>query len=74
MTAGKRLAAAVHVQHPTSGERLVLLPGDPVPPEIAELITHPDAFLPDPDEDDNAENSGPPAKPTRSRKTRTDNE
>ncbi|MFJ4668942.1 hypothetical protein [Kitasatospora purpeofusca] len=79
--AGKRLAAAVHLSHPTTGERLILLPGDHAPPELAALITHPDAFQPDPeaeydgdgagedDEDDDAA-----AKPARARKARTDTE
>ncbi|MFC8447712.1 hypothetical protein [Kitasatospora sp. NPDC057223] len=83
MTAGKRLAAAVHLTHPTIGERLVLLPGDQVPPELAELITHPDAFLPTPDEDGDEngpdeteadEDDDPPTKAVRARKASTDTE
>ncbi|MFJ4791784.1 hypothetical protein [Kitasatospora purpeofusca] len=81
--AGKRLAAAVHLSHPTTGERLILLPGDQVPPELAALITHPDAFQPDPDpeaeydgdgagEDDEDDDAA--AKPARARKARTDTE
>ncbi|WP_327073244.1 hypothetical protein OG196_14455 [Kitasatospora purpeofusca] len=84
--ASKRLAAAVHLSHPTTGERIVLLPGEHVPPEVAELITHPDAFQPEPegvhdesgedDEDDGAADvdDDPSAKPARARKARTDTE
>ncbi|MFJ8442769.1 hypothetical protein [Kitasatospora griseola] len=73
------LAAAVHLNHPVTGERLILLPGDEVQPEIAELITHPDAFLPAPDPESGPEpeagtSDSPPAKPTRARKARIDTE
>ncbi|MGW2397250.1 hypothetical protein ACWCYY_11925 [Kitasatospora sp. NPDC001664] len=37
-----RPAAAVHVDHPVSRERIVLQPGDEPGPEIAGLITNPD--------------------------------
>ncbi|MEU8919463.1 hypothetical protein AB0D10_00830 [Kitasatospora sp. NPDC048545] len=80
--AGKRLAAAVHVHHPDTGEKLLLLPGDQVPPEVADLITHPDAFHPEDDEEDESSEGdeeedqdaagGPPlaAPAARARKTR----
>ncbi|MEE1820715.1 hypothetical protein PUR61_00605 [Streptomyces sp. BE20] len=79
--ASKRLAAAVHLSHPTTGERLILLPGDQVPPELAALITHADAFQPDPEAEHDGDGSGdadaaddPPAKPARARRARTDTE
>ncbi|MFE9559111.1 hypothetical protein ACFYOD_37400 [Streptomyces sp. NPDC006703] len=39
-----RLAAAVHVQHPTTREWIVLEPGDEPAPELAAQITNPDAW------------------------------
>ncbi|MGW0992018.1 hypothetical protein ACWD5V_01595 [Streptomyces sp. NPDC002523] len=39
-----RLKAAVYVQDPTTREELVLLPGDCPEPEVAALITNPDAW------------------------------
>ncbi|MFF6963522.1 hypothetical protein ACFY9G_09110 [Streptomyces anthocyanicus] len=39
-----RLKAAVYVQDPTTREELVLLPGDCPDPELAVLITNPDAW------------------------------
>jgi hypothetical protein len=39
-----RLKAAVYVQDPTTREELVLLPGEGPAPEVAELITNPDAW------------------------------
>ncbi|WP_033819801.1 hypothetical protein [Kitasatospora sp. MBT63] len=44
---GARLAAAVHLDHPVTRERLVLQPGDEPAPEVAALITNPDAWEPD---------------------------
>lgn len=44
MGARRRLATAVHVEHPVTHERVLLLPGDDPDPELAELITHPDAW------------------------------
>ncbi|MGW1064391.1 hypothetical protein ACWD4F_07755 [Streptomyces aureus] len=41
---GRRLAAAVHVQHPTSREWIVLEPGDEPDDELAAEITNPDAW------------------------------
>ncbi|WP_395371419.1 hypothetical protein OHU45_25650 [Streptomyces tubercidicus] len=42
--AGGRLKAAVFVQDPTTREELVLLPGDCPEPEVAVLISNPDAW------------------------------
>ncbi|THA38137.1 hypothetical protein [Streptomyces sp. A1547] len=57
-----RLSAAVHVQHPTTREWVVLDPGEEPAPELASEITNPDAWedgvLPESDED--AESEGPP--------------
>ncbi|MFJ3630816.1 hypothetical protein [Streptomyces sp. NPDC090112] len=57
-----RLSAAVHVQHPTTREWVVLEPGEKPVPELAAEITNADAWedgeLPDPDE--GAESEGPP--------------
>jgi len=39
-----RLKAAVYVQDPTTREELVLEPGDCPEPELAVLITNPDAW------------------------------
>ncbi|MEU6277449.1 hypothetical protein ABZ871_34360 [Streptomyces populi] len=41
---GRRLAATVHVQHPTSREWIVLGPGDEPDDELAAEITNPDAW------------------------------
>ncbi|MER5642077.1 hypothetical protein ABT095_34710 [Kitasatospora sp. NPDC002227] len=51
---GARLATAVHLDHPTTRERIILQPGDEPEPEVAALITHPDAWEPDeaPDRND----------------------
>ncbi|MFF2821169.1 hypothetical protein ACFVT9_37295 [Kitasatospora cineracea] len=48
----RRLAFAVHLDHPDTGDHLILLPGDVPPRELAELITHPGAWQPADDEDD----------------------
>ncbi|AJC58567.1 hypothetical protein [Streptomyces sp. 769] len=40
----RHLIAAVYVQDPTSREVLILLPGESPAPEIAALITNPDAW------------------------------
>ena len=74
----RRLAHAVHVEHPATGERVVLLPGAEVSPDLADLITHPAAWHPSPDRDE-AEQAEPdddpqPVKPTRARKAHTDTE
>ncbi|MFE2842551.1 hypothetical protein ACFXKS_03150 [Streptomyces scopuliridis] len=52
---GRRLATAVHVQHPTSREWIVLEPGDEPDDDLAAEITNPDAWeddesTPDPEE------------------------
>ncbi|NUK32302.1 hypothetical protein HRW12_00625 [Streptomyces lunaelactis] len=39
-----RLIAAVYVQDPTTREELILLPGECPDPEIAALVTNPDAW------------------------------
>ncbi|MGW6238394.1 hypothetical protein [Streptomyces sp. NPDC055094] len=41
---GRRLATAVHVQHPTSREWIVLEPGDEPADDLAAEITNPDAW------------------------------
>ncbi|TLQ46059.1 hypothetical protein [Streptomyces marianii] len=41
---GRRLAAAVHVQHPASREWIVLEPGDEPDDDLAAEITNPDAW------------------------------
>ncbi|GAA0695216.1 hypothetical protein GCM10010193_57440 [Kitasatospora atroaurantiaca] len=43
---GARLAAAVHLDHPVTHERITLQPGDEPEPKVAALITHPDAWEP----------------------------
>ncbi|MGW2051823.1 hypothetical protein ACWCPF_42865 [Streptomyces sp. NPDC001858] len=53
---GRRLAAGVHVRHPKTNEQLILQPGDEPDEDLAEVITHPDAW--EPDEDDDASESG----------------
>ena len=45
----RRLAVAVHVEHPVTHESLLLLPGEEPPPEVAEVITNPFAWEPEPD-------------------------
>ncbi|MFJ5307453.1 hypothetical protein [Streptomyces sp. NPDC088350] len=40
----RRLKAAVYVKDPTTYEELILLPGDNPEPEIADLVTNPDAW------------------------------
>ncbi|MEV0257740.1 hypothetical protein AB0H82_26215 [Streptomyces sp. NPDC050732] len=44
---GRRLAAAVHVQHPKSREWIVLEPGDEPDEDVAAEITNPDAWADD---------------------------
>ena len=41
---GARLAAAVHLDHPTTRERIILQPGDEPEPDVAVLITNPAAW------------------------------
>lgn len=41
---GRRLTAAVHVEHPTTRERIVLEPGDEPDDDLAAEITNPDAW------------------------------
>ncbi|WP_064273426.1 hypothetical protein [Streptomyces sp. RTd22] len=43
----RRLAAAVHVQHPSTREWIVLEPGDSPDDELADEITNPDAWADD---------------------------
>jgi hypothetical protein len=50
-----RLKAAVCVQHPTTREELILLPGDCPDPEIAALVPNPDAWEVAPQGDDEPE-------------------
>ncbi|NUT50721.1 MAG: hypothetical protein HOV94_25945 [Saccharothrix sp.] len=44
MAGRRRLKAAVSVHDPTTREELILLPGESPAPEVAELITNPDAW------------------------------
>ncbi|MFB7323411.1 hypothetical protein [Streptomyces sp. NPDC056190] len=53
---GRRLAAAVHVQHPKTNEWLILQPGEEPDEELAAVITNPDAW--EPDEDEEGEDAG----------------
>lgn len=43
----RELIAAVYVQHPTSHEELVLLPGACPEPEVAALVVNPCAWAPE---------------------------
>ncbi|MFF1542499.1 hypothetical protein [Streptomyces sp. NPDC058291] len=54
---GRRLAAAVHVQHPKSREWIVLEPGDEPDEDVAAEITNPDAW--EDDEPSSPEESSP---------------
>ncbi|WP_406200097.1 hypothetical protein OH807_18570 [Kitasatospora sp. NBC_01560] len=60
---GRRLAAAVHIEHPVSHERLVLEPGTEPEAEVAVLITNPAAWeggeLPTFEEESGMESEGP---------------
>ncbi|MGI5143702.1 hypothetical protein [Streptomyces sp. CA-106110] len=56
---GRRLAAAVHVLHPKTNEWLILQPGDEPDEDLAEAITHPDAWEPDEDGEDGGEGDPP---------------
>ncbi|MFJ4184143.1 hypothetical protein [Kitasatospora sp. NPDC089509] len=70
----RRLATAIHIDHPTTGERLLLQPGDEPAPDVAELITHPDAWVPDNDaeqDDDDPDDDSPEDEPAPRRRTKT---
>ncbi|MGW3101340.1 hypothetical protein [Streptomyces sp. NPDC001100] len=54
----RRLKAAVYVKDPTTYEELILLPGDNPEPELADLVTNPDAWDAPPPSDDSE--SDPP--------------
>ncbi|MER6131884.1 hypothetical protein [Streptomyces sp. NPDC001815] len=43
----RRLRNAVHLLHPVTHEPVILQPGDKPEAEVAELITHPDAWEPE---------------------------
>ncbi len=47
-----RLMAAVYVQDPVTREELILLPGDCPDPQVAVLITNPDAWEEPPEDCD----------------------
>ncbi|MEV7601661.1 hypothetical protein AB0O91_30300 [Kitasatospora sp. NPDC089797] len=66
----RRLATAIHIDHPTTGERLLLQPGDEPDLEVAELITHPDAWEPDDAEQYDDEDDGPEDEPAPRRRTK----
>ncbi|MFJ6136533.1 hypothetical protein [Kitasatospora sp. NPDC092286] len=51
----RRLAFAVHLEDPATGDRLVLLPDEIPVRELAELITHPGAWHPDDGDDPDPE-------------------
>ncbi|MFD4401030.1 hypothetical protein [Kitasatospora sp. NPDC058478] len=73
----RRLAYAVHLDHPGTGEHLVLLPDHIPPRELAALITNPDAWQPSEDDEDDPDDQGdeePEAKTTRARKASADTE
>jgi hypothetical protein len=55
---GRRLAAAVHVQHPKTHGWLILQPGDEPDEDLAEVITNPDAW-----EDDDPADQEPDDEP-----------
>ncbi|MFF8769108.1 hypothetical protein [Kitasatospora sp. NPDC015120] len=54
----RRLAFAVHLEDPATGDRLVLLPDEIPARELAELITHPGAWHPDDDPADDGPGDG----------------
>ncbi|MFE9770664.1 hypothetical protein ACFYOV_03060 [Streptomyces sp. NPDC005931] len=60
---GRRLATAVHVQHPTSREWIVLEPGDEPDEELAAEIINPDAWEDDEPASDTEEPE--PEEPTQ---------
>ncbi|MFC1420049.1 hypothetical protein [Streptacidiphilus cavernicola] len=63
----RRLALAVHVEHPVTHEAFLLLPGDEPVPKVAEIITNPFAWEPeaepDPDDEDSDTGTGPETDP-----------
>lgn len=54
---GRRLAAAVHVQHPKTHDWLILQPGDEPDEDLAEVITNPDAWGDEPADADTSQES-----------------
>ncbi|UXX94150.1 hypothetical protein N7U49_22450 [Streptomyces sp. AD2-2] len=58
-----RLKAAVYVKDPTTYEELILLPGDSPEPEIAVLVTNPDAWDAPPPQDDSESEPSTGAEP-----------
>ncbi|MET7495046.1 hypothetical protein [Streptomyces sp900116325] len=48
---GRRLATAVHLEHPKTHELLILQPGDEPEEDVAEAITNPDAWEDDAEKD-----------------------
>ncbi|MFD3452781.1 hypothetical protein ACFWVC_11400 [Streptomyces sp. NPDC058691] len=46
---GRRLATAVHIEHPETHELLILQPGDEPDEVVATAITNPDAWEEDPE-------------------------
>ncbi|MGQ4490868.1 hypothetical protein ACN6LM_001756 [Streptomyces sp. SAS_281] len=50
-----RLKAAVYVRDPSTREELILLPGECPEPEVAVLITNPDAWAEPPEDCDEAD-------------------
>ena len=63
-----RLAAAVHLRHPVTHERLILEPGDEPDAEVAEAITNPGAWEPEGEPDDHDQEQPEPGAKTPARK------
>ncbi|MEW2046610.1 hypothetical protein [Streptomyces sp. NPDC005476] len=63
---GRRLAAAVHVQHPKSREWIVLEPGDEPDEDVAAEITNPDAWEDDEPSSEPEESSPDESEPDKS--------
>ncbi|MET7649871.1 hypothetical protein [Streptomyces sp. NPDC005486] len=63
---GRRLAAAVHVQHPKSREWIVLEPGDEPDEDVAAEITNPDAWEDDEPSSEPEESSPEESEPDES--------
>lgn len=55
MAGSGRLKAAVYVQDPSTREELILLPGECPEPEVAVLITNPDAWAEPPGDGEEAD-------------------
>ncbi|WP_392749505.1 hypothetical protein [Streptomyces sp. LN590] len=58
---GRRLATAVHLEHPKTHELLILQPGDEPDEDVAEAVTNPDAWEDDAEEDGGCVDQDPDA-------------